>query len=68
LPVHHVSVEEDRYFDNVKVEEHMRTIFNDFYIYEAEEVKTHSPSVVGTAEDAAPFIPPALRRILSKAS
>jgi pimeloyl-ACP methyl ester carboxylesterase len=68
LPVHHVSVDNDRYFNNLEVEQHMRAIYRDFHMYKAKEVKTHSPSVVGTAEEAAPYIPPALRRILSKSS
>jgi hypothetical protein len=30
LPVYHVAVENDHYFDNLVVEEHMRAIFKDF--------------------------------------
>lgn len=66
LPVHHVLVDNDRYFNNVKVEQHMREIYSDFYAYKAKEVKTHSPSVVSTAEEAAPYIPPKLRQLLRK--
>jgi pimeloyl-ACP methyl ester carboxylesterase len=65
LPVYHVCVDEDRYFNNVKVEQHMRTIFNDFNAYKAE-TDSHSPSILATAADAAPYLPPALRRALSK--
>jgi pimeloyl-ACP methyl ester carboxylesterase len=66
LPVHHVSIDGDRYFDNAKVEQHMREIYNDCFMYKAHQAKTHSPSVIGTAEEAAPYIPPALRKVFNK--
>lgn len=65
LPVYHISVDNDRYFDNLKVEQHMRTIYNDFHLCKAD-VPTHSPSVIASAREAAPFIPPAMRRLLNK--
>jgi len=65
LPVLHVASKKDRYFDNVKVEEHMRRIFNDFSIFYTSS-PNHAPTIIATAEDAAPFIPPALRRLLNK--
>ncbi len=65
LPVYHVAIDTDRYFDNVRVEEHMRTIYTDFHMYKAK-VSTHTPSILATAEDAAPYLPAALRRILTK--
>lgn len=65
LPVHHVAIDDDHYFNNVRVEQHMRAIYSDFKSFKAD-VPTHSPSVVATAEDAAPFIPPALARLLNK--
>lgn len=65
LPVYHVSVDADRYFNNVKVEQHMRTIFKDFSSYKAD-TNSHSPSILATAKDAAPYLPMALRRKLSK--
>lgn len=65
LPVVHVSVDNDHYFSNVQVEQHMRSIYTNFKLVKAE-AEVHSPSVIATAEDAAPFVPPALRRILSK--
>lgn len=64
LPVHHVASKHDRYFDNVRVEEHMRRIFNDFKVYYMKS-HNHAPTIIATAKDAAPFIPQALRRELS---
>lgn len=65
LPVYHVSIDNDHYFDNLRVEQHMRAIYADFKSFKAN-VPTHSPSVVATAEDAAPFIPSGLARLLNK--
>ena len=64
LPVYHVAAKKDRYFDNVRVEEHLRRIYTDFYMFYTS-APNHAPTVIATAKDAAPFMPVALRRILS---
>jgi len=66
LPVHQVFVDDDRYFDKVKVEQHMREIYSDFFTYRARDAQMHMPSVITSAEDAAVFIPPKLRALLRK--
>lgn len=66
LPIHHVFMDNDRYFNRVKVEEHMREIYSDFYGYKIKEAKAHSPSIVATKEEAAFYIPPKLRVLLRK--
>lgn len=65
LPVYHVSVDSDRYFNNVKVEEHMREIYKDFHVFRTK-FPTHSPTVVASAKEVEPFVPPGLRRLLRK--
>jgi pimeloyl-ACP methyl ester carboxylesterase len=65
LPVHHVAVDVDRYFDNHRVEQHLGVIFSHVYVINAK-MHAHAPTVVATAKDAAPFIPPQLRRLLSR--
>lgn len=64
LPVYHVSVTGDFYFDNHTVEQHMRIVYTDF-----EEIKVeasaHAPTVIATAKEASPFIPKRLRALLS---
>ncbi len=65
LPVNHVSISSDRYFDNLKVEEHMRKIYKDFKICKAT-VPTHAPSVIATSSQAAPYIPADIRRMMNK--
>ena len=64
LPVHHVSVEDDQYFDNAVVEQHMRVIFNDFYDYRVK-LPAHAPSIIASKEEAAPFVPRRLKQLLS---
>ena len=67
LPVWHVGVKNDHFFDNNLVEQHMRIIFNDFHGMTINMTK-HAPTVIAEAKDAAPFVPPKLRRVLSQAS
>jgi hypothetical protein len=63
LPVYHVSVENDRYFDNHVVEQHMRVIYSDFTNMPTI-MPAHMPSIVATKEEADPFIPQKLRELL----
>lgn len=63
LPVHHIAVAGDRYFDNNIVEQHMRVIFTDYELIEAKIVG-HMPTVIATAKEAAPLVPARLRRLL----
>ena len=64
LPVYHVSVEGDQYFNNAVVEQHMRVIFTDFIEFKAK-LPNHAPSIVATREEAAPFVPKGLRKLLA---
>lgn len=66
LPVWHVGVKNDHFFDNNLVEQHMRIIFNDFHGMTINMTK-HAPTVIAEAKDAAPFVPPKLRKALSQA-
>ncbi len=65
LPVMHVAVKKDRYFDNIRVEQHMRRIFTDFTLVPIK-LSSHAPTIVATAKDAAPFIPDAIRKAIRK--
>lgn len=68
LPVQHIAMANDRYFDNDVVEQHLRVIFKDFQLMAVLKVANHAPSLIADAKSAAPFIPPKLRRLLSKQS
>lgn len=61
LQVLHVASKKDRYFNNTKVEEHMRMIFSDFEIFYTTD-PNHAPTIIADAKAAAPFIPPELRK------
>lgn len=65
LPVWHVGVQHDHFFDNNLVEQHMRVIFTDFIPMTINMTK-HAPTVIASAKDAAPFVPPKLRKVLSQ--
>jgi pimeloyl-ACP methyl ester carboxylesterase len=65
LPVWHVSVSSDQYFDKHRVEQHMRVIFSEFNLAEAQ-MGTHAPSVIAEPHEIAPLIPRKIRRVLSK--
>lgn len=63
LPVYHVAVADDFYFDNSQVERHMRQVYSDFETIPASAT-AHAPTIIATAEEVAPFIPPRLRELL----
>lgn len=65
LPVWHVGTENDHFFDNQLVEQHMRIIFSDFHGMRINLTK-HAPTVIATAKEAAPFVPAKLRQILNR--
>lgn len=65
LPVWHISVETDRYFDHHRVEQHMRIIFEDYHEVKST-LSSHAPSMVQTPEEAEPFLPQKLRKLLSE--
>jgi pimeloyl-ACP methyl ester carboxylesterase len=65
LPVHHVSVKADRYFDSHTVEQHLRVIFNDFTDYRSR-MDNHAPSVIADMQTAAPLFPKKLRNVLAR--
>lgn len=64
VPVHHVSVKADRYFNNHMVEQHLQVIFSDFTGYESK-MDNHAPSIIADVKTAAPLLPKKLRKLLS---
>lgn len=65
LPVWHVSVANDRYFDHHIVEQHMKIIFTKFHEAKSK-LDNHAPSIIADMEVAKPLIPAKIRRQLSK--
>ena len=64
LPVHHVSVAGDFYFDNYRVEQHMKIVYSDFENIPVES-EAHAPTVIATRDEADAFIPLRLKKLLS---
>jgi pimeloyl-ACP methyl ester carboxylesterase len=62
LPVHHISVANDQYFDNSVIEQHMRVIFTDYKEHIAK-LPNHAPSIIASKDEAAPFIPKTARKL-----
>ncbi|MDZ7785712.1 MAG: alpha/beta hydrolase [Candidatus Saccharibacteria bacterium] len=65
LKVYHVAVEDDRYFDNNIVKQHLGVIFDKVTVIPTT-MPAHAPSVIAEAKEAAAFIPQKMRRILAK--
>lgn len=65
LPVVHIAVDADQYFDNRRVKKHLAMVYNNVTIYKAH-IANHAPTVISDVKDAAGFIPPQLRKILLK--
>ena len=65
LPVYHVAVDDDQYFDNKQVVKNFKTIYTNVLVYKAH-MPNHAPTVISDVKEAGAFIPPKLRKLLSK--
>ncbi|HVX47933.1 MAG TPA: alpha/beta hydrolase [Candidatus Saccharimonadales bacterium] len=65
LPVWHVAVDKDRYFDNRSVAKHMRQTFSSFEMF-TSHVESHAPSIIADMESAAAYLPDKLTKIINK--
>jgi len=66
LQVYHVSVDNDHYFDSVRVEQNMRQVYRDIDLIKAKLPSAHVPTIIDTAKEVAPFFPPKIRSLLRK--
>lgn len=57
LPVQHIAVHNDRYFNNASVEKHFRQIFSDYELLAELKSGTHAPTAIRTAKEAMSIIP-----------
>ena len=64
LPVYHIGVKEDRYFDNHVVEQHLNIVYNKVHSIQTS-FNNHAPTVIADAAAASSFIPPRLKRLLA---
>jgi len=63
MPVWHVSMKDDHYFDKELVEQHMSVTFAAYYSAPSR-MHGHGPSVIADARQVAPMIPAKIRRLL----
>ncbi len=63
LPVWHVGVKDDLFFDNDMIEQHMKVVFSDFQFL-TSSLKNHGPSLLLNNKTARGLIPLKLRRLL----
>lgn len=62
LPVHHIGVDEDNYFDNQLVEQHMRIIFSDFVLHKAN-LDRHVPNILADKKEATRMVPASVKKL-----
>ena len=65
LPVWHIGVKLDNYFDADTVEQHMRIVFSDF-IYVKAPFDRHMPNVIAGKKESAGLVPRKIRQELNK--
>jgi len=65
LPVIHVVSQQDHYFNNEIVKQHMLVVFTGYRRYTAVS-KAHTPSVLADKKAMGVLLPPGLRRVLAK--
>lgn len=64
LPVYHISVAQDRYFDNESVMKHLKQIYQKVELLTELQSGTHAPTQIATAEEARELIPNELLEII----
>ena len=64
VPVHHIAVEADQYFDNKVVKRHMEQIYAEYHLHEAE-MENHAPTIIETAAAAKKIIPKTIGDLFS---
>jgi len=65
LPIYHVISEQDHYFNNEIVKQHMLVVFKDYHRYVARS-KAHTPSILADKKAMRVLFPPGLQRVLNK--
>ena len=64
LPVAHVTTRGEQYFNNIKVEQHMRMVFKDYEQF-ASKTGAHVPHTTADKKTTGAMLPPGLRKVLS---
>ena len=64
LTVYHVAVQNDQYFNNKLVEQHLAVIYANVTTIDIK-LGAHMPTILATPKEVAPFIPNKLRKLLA---
>jgi hypothetical protein len=67
VPVHHIAVEADQYFDNKVVKNHMQQTYAEYHLHDAH-MDNHAPTIIETADVAKKIIPKTIGDLFSKNS
>ncbi len=65
LPLHHVAIDGDQYFDSYIVEQHLNIIFPKVVIHRAKH-SSHAPSLLADEVQASKLFPSTLKRLLNQ--
>lgn len=65
LPLHHVSVAADQYFDAYRVEQHLKIIFPRVTTHTAK-LDRHAPSLIADEKQAGHLFPASIKRLLNQ--
>lgn len=65
LPVYHVAVAADRYFNNERVRRHFEQIFLKFHLLAELKNASHAPTFVANAKQAGGLVPPSLLDVIA---
>ncbi len=65
LPVIHIVSEGEHYFNNIKVEQHMRMVFKSYTQFRSKSA-AHVPHTTADKKATAVMVPKELRQLLSK--
>ena len=64
VPLYHIAIANDQFFNNHLVEQHLNVIYPKVTVVKAH-LPAHMPTVIATAKEVAPFFPSKLRRVLA---
>lgn len=65
LPVVHVAVDSDQYFNNSSVVKHLKMIYSDVKVVKSH-LPNHAPTIVDDVKEAGAIIPSSVRRMLAR--
>lgn len=65
VPMYHVAVTGDQFFNNHVVEQHLAIIYSSVNVTTID-IGAHMPTIIATSKQVAPFIPTKIRRLLAQ--